>query len=133
MANKSRDQSTILTAHRAHPLPLSPLSLLSLSLAIEGQKYECTATLAVHKNIYVGISGKCHTMLPRFTTAAHLLFDEFMAKLGSLGLTGWGLLTASLSMTNWRRIRLEHAKWQMVAEFNRFFNLSIHSVSPAAT
>lgn len=41
--------------------------------------------LAVHKNIYVGISGKCHTMLPRFTTAAHLLFDEFMAKLGSLG------------------------------------------------
>lgn len=48
-------------------------------------------------------------------------------------LTGWGLLTASLSMTNWRRIRLEHAKWQMVAEFNRFFNLSIHSVSPAAT
>lgn len=49
------------------------------------------------------------------------------------GLTGWGLLTASLSMTNWRRVRLEHAKWQMVAEFNRFFNLSIHSVSPAAT
>lgn len=87
MANKSRDQSTILTAHRAHPLPLSTLSLLSLSLslAIEGQKYECSATLAVHKNIYVGISGKCHTMLPRFTTAAHLLFDEFMAKLGSLG------------------------------------------------
>lgn len=41
--------------------------------------------LAVHKNIYEGISGKCHTMLPRFTTAAHLLFDEFMAKLGSLG------------------------------------------------
>lgn len=49
------------------------------------------------------------------------------------GLTGWGLLTASLSMTNWRRIRLEHAKWRMVAEFNRFFNLSIHSVSPAST
>lgn len=107
---QSSVQPTILMAHSAHPLPFW------------AKKYECSATRRAWKqqcikNIYVGISGKCHTMLPRFTTAAHLLFDEFMAKRGlraSLllvpGGTAWRLLTASLSMTNWWRIRFEHAK-----------------------
>lgn len=39
MANKSRDQSTILTAHRAHPLPLVPIaSLTPLSLWLSRAK-----------------------------------------------------------------------------------------------
>ncbi|KAL7744320.1 hypothetical protein ACLKA6_001713 [Drosophila palustris] len=72
-----RAHATLRLSDKGDISSLTPL----LPTNIEGQKYGCDDSDGdSSNNIYVGmVSGKCHTMLPRFTTAAHLLFDEFMA------------------------------------------------------